>query len=57
MLAVSSAQDYMVFPEPALGFAKRVGARTLVLEGDCGHLANGCEAAKLDPVVQAFLAQ
>lgn len=55
VLVVSSAQDHMVNPQPALSFARRIGARTFVLRGDCGHIANGCEATKLDPVVRAFL--
>lgn len=56
VLIVSSAQDHMVFPQPALNFARLIRAKTLILQGDCGHLANGCEAATLNPVVRAFLA-
>jgi homoserine O-acetyltransferase/O-succinyltransferase len=55
VLVVNAAQDQMANPKPALDFAKLIGARTLVLEGDCGHLAVGCEAATLDPAVRAFL--
>jgi homoserine O-acetyltransferase len=55
VLVVSSAQDHMVNPEPALNFARMIGAKTYVLQGDCGHLATGCESATLDPVVRAFL--
>ena len=55
VLVVSSAQDQMVNPQPALDFAHRIGAKTLVLEGDCGHRAIGCEAATLNPAVRAFL--
>ena len=55
VLVVNSAQDQMVNPKPALDFAKLIGAKTLVLQGDCGHLAPGCEAATLDPVVRDFL--
>jgi homoserine O-acetyltransferase len=55
ILIVNAAQDHMVSPEPALNFAKLIGAKTLVLEGDCGHLATSCEAATLDPAVRAFL--
>jgi homoserine O-acetyltransferase/O-succinyltransferase len=55
VLIVNAAQDQMVNPAPALDFAKLIGAKTLVLEGDCGHLATSCEAAELDPVVRAFL--
>jgi homoserine O-acetyltransferase/O-succinyltransferase len=55
VLVVSSAQDQMVNPQPALDFARLIGARTLVVEGDCGHLATGCESAKINPAVRAFL--
>jgi len=29
----------------------------LTLEGDCGHLAPGCEAQKLNPAVADFLSR
>ena len=55
VLVVSSAQDQMVNPQPALDFARMIGARTLVLESDCGHMAVACESSTLDPQVRAFL--
>lgn len=55
VLVISSAQDRMVDPRPALDFARMIGAKTIVLEGDCGHIATICEAATLDPQVRAFL--
>jgi len=55
VLVVSSAQDEMVNPQPALDFARLIGAKTIVLQGDCGHVATGCEAATLNPQVRAFL--
>jgi len=55
VLIVNAAQDHMVSPEPALNFAKLIGAKTIVLESDCGHLSPGCEAATLDPAVRSFL--
>ncbi len=55
VLIVVSAQDHMVNPQPALDFAPLVHAQTLVLESDCGHLAPGCESAKMYPMVKAFL--
>ncbi len=55
VLVVNAAQDEMVNPKPALDFAALLGAQTLVLESDCGHLSVGCEASKLDPAVRAFL--
>jgi homoserine O-acetyltransferase/O-succinyltransferase len=55
VLVVSARQDHMVNPQPPLDFAKLIGAKTLVLEGPCGHLATGCESATLNPAVRAFL--
>jgi homoserine O-acetyltransferase len=55
VLVVNSAQDHMVNPQPALAFARLIGARTIVLQGDCGHIATGCEATTFDPQVRAFL--
>jgi homoserine O-acetyltransferase len=55
VLIVSSAQDHMVNPQPALDFAALIGARTLVLQSDCGHIAFGCEGATVNPAVRAFL--
>jgi homoserine O-acetyltransferase len=55
VLVVPSLQDHMVNPQPALMFAKLIGAKTFLLKGDCGHLATGCQSATLDPVVRAFL--
>lgn len=55
VLVVSAAQDHIVNPQPALDFAALIGAKTLVLQGDCGHNANNCEANTLNPAVRAFL--
>jgi homoserine O-acetyltransferase len=55
VLVVAAAQDHMVNPRPALDFAPLIAAKTLILESDCGHLSPGCEAAKMYPVVRAFL--
>jgi homoserine O-acetyltransferase/O-succinyltransferase len=55
VLVVPSQQDHMVNPGPALEFAKLLGAKVFLLTSDCGHLAAGCEADKLNPAVGAFL--
>jgi len=55
VLVVASQQDHMVNPGPALEFAKLLGAQTLLLTSDCGHRAPGCEGAKMNPAVAAFL--
>ncbi len=46
----------MVNPKPALDFAPLIGAETLVLESDCGHLAPGCESGRVNAAVRDFLA-
>ena len=55
VLVVVAAQDHMVNPKPALDFAALIGAKTLILDSDCGHLAPGCEAEKINPAVRSFL--
>jgi homoserine O-acetyltransferase len=57
VLVVASLQDHMVTPWPALDFAKLLKARTLELNSDCGHLAVGCEKAKIAAAVARFLAE
>lgn len=49
--------DYTVTPQPALNLAKLLNAKTLVLEGDCGHLAPSCESQKVNPAIAEFLEQ
>lgn len=55
MLIISSEQDHAVYPGPALEFARLLHAQTLVLHGDCGHVAPFCEVDKVRPVVDSFL--
>jgi homoserine O-acetyltransferase len=57
VLVVASLQDHMVTPWPALDFAKLLKARTLELDSDCGHLAVGCEEAKIGAAIARFLAE
>jgi len=57
VLNVVGLQDHMVTPWPALRFAELLGAESISLESDCGHLASGCEAALVDPRVREFLAR
>jgi homoserine O-acetyltransferase len=52
---VSSRQDHMVNPIPAINFAPLIHAKLLILEGDCGHIAPGCEAATVRPAIAAAL--
>jgi homoserine O-acetyltransferase len=55
VLVVSSRQDHMVNPNPAINFAPSIHAKLLVLEGNCGHLATGCEADTVRPAIAAAL--
>ncbi|HET7840981.1 MAG TPA: alpha/beta fold hydrolase [Terriglobia bacterium] len=55
VLIIVATQDHMVNPARPLAFAKLIHAQTLELSSDCGHLSNGCEAAKMNPIVQQFL--
>ena len=55
VLVVVAAQDHTVTPGPATEFARLLNARLLTLEGDCGHLAPGCESQKVNPAVAEFL--
>ena len=57
VLVVVATQDHVVTPGPALEFTRLLNARVLTLEGDCGHLAPGCEAQKLNPAVADFLSR
>ena len=57
VLVIVALQDHMVNPLPALAFARLLQAPTLELDSDCGHLADGCQAAKVDAAVERFLAK
>jgi homoserine O-acetyltransferase len=57
VLVVVSRQDHMVTPGPALDFAKLLGARTLELNSDCGHVATGCEEPRIAAALARFLAE
>lgn len=57
MLIVESEQDHMVNPLPAKEFAKLINAKVVALTGDCGHIATGCESAKINPAIQESLQQ
>lgn len=55
VLIIVSRQDHIVNPQPATTFAGLVGAETLILDNDCGHLAPGCEMERFVKTVQTFL--
>jgi homoserine O-acetyltransferase len=57
VLVVAAEQDHMVTPGPVLEFAEYLDAETLILDGDCGHLAPGCELKQMQEAVREFLDQ
>ncbi|MBV9929260.1 MAG: alpha/beta fold hydrolase [Acidobacteria bacterium] len=57
VLVVVARQDHVVTPGPAAEFARLLKAQLLTLEGDCGHLAPGCESQKVNPAVADFLSR
>ncbi len=57
MFVVTSINDHTVNPAPSLDWIERTGSRSLVLRGDCGHMAVVCEFKDLAPAVQAELAR
>ena len=54
-MVITSAQDQVVYPEPAKVFARLLKSETAELTGDCGHLAFLCELEKLRTIVNGFL--
>ena len=54
-LIVVAEEDHMVNPGPALKFAQSLRAETLVLPGECGHLAVSCQKDMLYSAVSSFL--
>jgi homoserine O-acetyltransferase/O-succinyltransferase len=52
---IVARMDHVVTPGPAMEFARLLQAKTLELEGDCGHLAPSCEWQKVNPAVAEFL--
>jgi homoserine O-acetyltransferase/O-succinyltransferase len=55
VLVVVAKQDHTVTPQPAKDFAGLLHAPLIELESDCGHLAPGCEGAKLASAISDFL--
>ena len=55
MLIVFSWDDHMVPAEQAAAFAKLVKADTVSIHSKCGHIASGCEANTVNPVIRRFL--
>jgi homoserine O-acetyltransferase len=54
-LVIVGLRDHMVNPTPALELARALRADTLELATDCGHMAFGCESARIGAAVARFL--
>ena len=59
LLVVVNATDHLVTPGPALEFAELAGAKSLVLDDDCGHLSpfQSCSGTEMTMAISAFLAR
>jgi homoserine O-acetyltransferase/O-succinyltransferase len=55
MLIVVAAQDHMVSPEESIRLAKALKAAPVVLDGDCGHMATGCQESGYRDQVRKWL--
>lgn len=55
MLIIVNRQDHLVHPLPALEFARKTGAKTLVLDNDRGHLGITYEIDKVRNTIRRFL--
>jgi homoserine O-acetyltransferase len=55
MLIIISQQDHLMNPIPSKNFATLVSAELIILDDNCGHIANGCESQKLNKAMQDFL--
>ena len=56
-LVIVSAHDHLVYPAPALAWAKAVGADTYISDTPCGHSIMECDAEQVSQRVEKFLAQ
>jgi homoserine O-acetyltransferase len=56
-LVIVSAHDHLVYPAPALAWAKAVGADTYISDTPCGHSIMECDAEEVSQRVEKFLAQ
>jgi homoserine O-acetyltransferase len=56
-LVIVSAHDHLVYPAPALAWAKAAGGETYISDTPCGHLLMECDAEQVSQRVEKFLAQ
>ena len=52
---VVGLDDHMVTPGPAIRFAALLGAESIELPSDCGHVVTGCELDRFEEIIVSFL--
>jgi homoserine O-acetyltransferase/O-succinyltransferase len=57
VFVIVARQDHVVTPQPAIDFARQMGATLLELQSDCGHLGPSCEQGQVFAALAAFLKQ
>ncbi len=55
-LVIVNAEDHLVNPQPALDWAKAIGAPIYISHGNCAHLIMNCDAEAVSSRVRQFLA-
>jgi homoserine O-acetyltransferase len=55
VFVIVATHDHVVTPGPATEFARLLQSKLLILEGDCGHQAPGCESGQVNKAVSDFL--
>lgn len=55
VINVVAIEDHMVTPQPAMRFAALLGAESIELASDCGHLVTGCEVDQFVEIIASFL--
>jgi homoserine O-acetyltransferase len=56
-LIVVSRYDHVVTPAPGLKFAELLNSKTIIVEGDCGHLIHLCGTENVYKAIADFLEQ
>jgi homoserine O-acetyltransferase len=55
VLFILSQTDHLLNPLPAQRFAKFIGAKVVMLNGNCGHLEPGCQMERVSRAITEFL--
>ncbi len=56
VLVIVTPMDHISTPGPSLEFAELIGAETLILSSDCGHLGLECDNREISEATRRFLA-